>query len=69
MSEIHCHTCGGFITEPGGTSYRSPDVTPIAVPHSALCTCVQAIVYGLPPGYLAWPGLASVARSSAAARN
>jgi hypothetical protein len=70
MSEMHCHTCGGFISVPNGTSYRTlSDDMSVAVPHSALCTCTQAIVYGLPPGYVSWPGLSSVARRSAAARN
>ncbi len=72
MLEIHCHTCGGFIAEPGVISYRQPsDATLLAAPHTGLCSCSPAIVYGPPPGYLSWPGLAmeSVERSRAAARN
>lgn len=70
MSEIHCHTCGGFIAEPGAISYRQPSDAPLmAAPHSGLCACTPAVVYGPPPGYVSWPGLASVERSRAAARN
>lgn len=70
MAEIHCHVCGGFIANPAGTSYLEPsDATPVAVPHSGLCGCTPAIVFGPPPGYVSWPGLASAARSKAASRN
>jgi len=58
MSEIHCHTCGGFIIDPAGVSYRVP--SPATVPaaqRSGLCTCHPSIVYGPPPGYLSLPGL------------
>jgi len=75
MSEIHCHTCGGLVTDPSTVSYQAPsDATP-AGPHSALCACIPSVVYGPPPGYLAWPGLANlpsllgVQRSKAAAWN
>ena len=76
MSEIHCHNCGGFITDPGTVSYRKPvDGTVSKGPHSALCACIPSVVYGPPPGYLAWPGLQNLKgpspmeRSRAAAWN
>lgn len=50
MLTIHCHTCGGFIANPEGTRYREPNAaTPPVVPHSALCSCEHAIVYGSAP--------------------
>lgn len=72
MSEIHCHSCGGFITDPASVSYRLPSDgggTATAGPHSALCTCKPSVVYGPPPAYLAWPGWVSNDRNLAAARN
>ncbi len=72
MSEIHCHTCGGFISDPGRVAYRKPsDATPTAVPHSGLCACHPAIVYGPPAGYVTSPGLPqdSELRRMAARRN
>jgi hypothetical protein len=70
MPEIHCHGCGGFITDPASVSYRlAPDATAAVAPRSGLCTCQPSIVYGPPPGYLSRPVLASTARSKAAARN
>jgi hypothetical protein len=48
--DIHCHRCGGFIGNPEGTTYREPSVTtPPVVPHSALCGCAHALVYGPKP--------------------
>ena len=72
MSEIHCHNCGGFITDPSGVSYQVPSSAAAAAPHSALCTCIPSVVYGTPPGYVSWPGLthlSKIERSRAAARN
>lgn len=70
MPEIHCHGCGGFIADPANVSYQlASDTTVTAVPRTGLCTCQPSIVYGPPAGYMSWPGLASVARSKAAARN
>lgn len=59
MTEIHCHTCGGFITDPTTVSYRLPDerADTAAAPHAAICACSPAIVYGPPAGYLSWPSL------------
>jgi len=46
----HCHRCGGFIATAGGTTYREPSVaTPVAIPHSALCLCDHALIYGPKP--------------------
>jgi creatinine amidohydrolase/Fe(II)-dependent formamide hydrolase-like protein len=70
MREIHCHGCGGLITDPARVSYRlASDAAATVAPHTGLCTCQPPIVYGPPPGYLSLPGLASVSRSKAAARN
>ena len=50
MLEIHCHRCGGFIDNPVGTTYREASMgTPPAVPHSGLCTCRDALVFGATP--------------------
>jgi len=50
MLEIHCHRCGGFIGNPAGTTYReSPMATPPVAPHSRLCACREATVYGPAP--------------------
>ncbi len=58
MSDIHCHTCGGFINDPGTISYRPPsDATLPAVPYSGLCACQPAIVYGPPPGHMSLPSI------------
>lgn len=69
MSEIHCHRCGGFIADPGSIAYLPPSHSAAAAPHTSLCACSQAVVYGPPPGYLTSPGPASLARSKAAATN
>lgn len=72
MQEIHCHNCGGFITDPASVSYQAPSSAAAAAPHSALCPCIPSVVYGPPPGYLAWPGLSNltrIERSKAAASN
>jgi hypothetical protein len=51
MLPIHCHRCGGFIDNPAGISYREPNAaTPPVVPHSALCSCEHAVLYGAAPG-------------------
>jgi hypothetical protein len=58
MAEIHCHRCGGFIVNPAGTTYLPPsEMTPPATPHTRLCTCERAVIYGAPPGYMSSPGL------------
>ena len=58
MTEIHCHTCGGFIADPTTVSYQLADGTvAMAPPHTGLCNCAPAIVYGPPAGYLSSPAL------------
>jgi len=73
VAEIHCHRCGGFIANPEGTTYRRPsDVTPAptpVTPHTGLCTCERALVYGAPPGYMSWPGLPAIRLIRSASRN
>lgn len=60
MNEIHCHVCGGSVSDPATVSYRvaSAAIVP-AQPRGASCTCAPAIVYGPPAGYMSWPGLPS----------
>ena len=69
MPTIHCHLCGGFIADPSGTTYRSPSVgaPPAAVPHTALCTCGHAVVYGIAPDAVA--GSHGMHRIRSASRN
>jgi hypothetical protein len=63
--EIHCHDCGGFISEPERVSYRLPsNARSPAVPHSALSTCARPVVYGPPPGYLSSPRIENPDRPS-----
>ena len=71
MREIHCHNCGGFITDAASVSYGLPaDGTATAEPHSALCSCKASVVYGPKPGSLAaWAGLARSHVGEAAALN
>jgi hypothetical protein len=50
MLEIHCHRCGGFIGNPGGTTYReAPNAAPPVAPHSGLCVCRGSVIYGPEP--------------------
>jgi hypothetical protein len=66
MLTIHCHFCGGFIDNPAGITYREPNAaTPPVVPHTALCTCVNAVVYGAAPAR----GLRGVHHIRSASRN
>jgi hypothetical protein len=63
--EIHCHTCGGFITDPSAIAYRLPvDAPPDVVPVSALCSCRTPTVYGPPPGLASSPGMPAISRST-----
>lgn len=58
MNEIHCHICGGSISDPATVSYRLASVPVIPAKVSgAPCSCALAIVYGPPAGYMSWPGL------------
>jgi len=70
MSDIHCHTCGGFINDPTTISYLAPSETVMpAVPYSGLCACTPAIVYGPPPGHMSMPGMPSIDVRAIASRN
>jgi hypothetical protein len=61
MGEIHCHSCGGFISDPRRISYRFPlNPAHLATPHSGFCACAWPIVYGPPPGYVTSPGVPGV---------
>jgi len=69
MLEIHCHRCGGFIGNPAGTTYReAPHPTPPVVPHSGMCVCGAATVYGPAPENTA-TALRGVHRIRSASRN
>ena len=69
MLEIHCHGCRGFIGSPAGTTYReAPYATPPVAPHSGLCVCGAATVYGPAPENAA-AGLRGVHRIRSASRN
>ena len=58
MVEIHCHACGGFISEPERISYLLPsNIKTAAAPHSAFCMCARPVVYGPPPGYVSSSGM------------
>jgi hypothetical protein len=66
----HCHRCGGFIASPGGTTYREPSVAaPVAIPHSALCVCEHALIYGPAPQPEIQRQLRGVHQFRSAARN
>jgi hypothetical protein len=65
MLTIHCHFCGGFIANPAGVVYREANASSPAVPHSALCACEHAVVYGTAPG----GGLRGVHYIRSASRN
>jgi len=61
MNQIHCHFCGGSISDPATVSYRVATAAIVQVqPQAAPCKCSPAIVYGPPAGYMSWPGLPSM---------
>ena len=64
MMDIHCHACGGFISDPQRISYRRPtgDTVAIATPRSAICTCAESVVFGPPSGYASIPAMKSAGR-------
>jgi len=65
MPTVHCHLCGGFIANPAGTTYRAPDPSApsAAVPHSALCACEHAVVYGIAPATMPLQRIRSASRN------
>jgi hypothetical protein len=66
----HCHRCGGFIASPGGTMFREPSAAaPVATPHSALCRCDHALIYGPSPDAEADRKLRGVHHIRSASRN
>ena len=50
MVSIHCHVCGGFISDPVLVSHRLPTGAVIAVPRTGFCTCREPVVFGPPAG-------------------
>ena len=65
MVEIHCHACGGFISDRSLIAYRLPlDNGGTAAPRTALCDCVQPTVFAAPPGLASSPGLPAAPRGS-----
>lgn len=60
MIDIHCHACGGFISNPDRISYRAPGGTvAIAIPRSSICTCRESVIFGPPSGYASIPAMKS----------
>jgi hypothetical protein len=64
MVEIHCHTCGGFISDRSMIAYRLPDNEGTAAPRTALCDCAQPTVFAAPPGLASSPGMTAAPRVS-----
>ena len=64
MIDIHCHACGGFISDPERVSYLrpAPGTVAIATPRSSICVCAQSVVFGPPSGYASIPAMKSAAR-------
>jgi len=72
MLEIHCHRCGGFISNPAGTTYREAPAAALPMsPHTGLCVCGDAVVYGPAPESAAGEpgGPSGVHRIRSASRN
>lgn len=63
MIDIHCHTCGGFISDPRRVSHRLPaDAAVLAAPRTGICTCGESVIFGPPAGNASSPGVAAVSR-------
>jgi len=63
MTNIHCTTCGGFISDVERVSYQRPsDISVVASPKSQICGCSLSVILGPPPGHASSPGMDSVAR-------
>lgn len=62
LIEIHCHVCGGFISDRALIEYRVPSDAATASPHTALCDCAQPTIYGAAPGRLSSPGTPAITR-------
>ena len=46
MHTIHCHFCGGVVTDTATIQYRPPRASAqFALPQSTPCTCTPPIVY------------------------
>jgi hypothetical protein len=61
MDPIHCHACGGFISDARAIDYRLPPNTGgVAEPHTAICECVAPVLYGAPPGHMSSPSMPAV---------
>jgi hypothetical protein len=63
MEPIHCHGCGGFISDGRAIDYRLPlRPSRVAEPRSALCECEAPVLYGAPPGHASSPSLPAMGR-------
>lgn len=63
MINIHCHTCGGFISDPRRVSHRLlSDAVVVATPRSGICACSEAVIFGPPSGHASSPGMEGVGR-------
>lgn len=65
MINIHCHTCGGFVSDPRRVTHRLPlDGTVIAVPRTDLCSCTESVIFGPPAGRASSQGKEGAGRLS-----
>jgi hypothetical protein len=62
MTTIHCHLCGGVVSDWARIAYRPPRASAqIAMPHGGLCECARPAVHEDPPViWIAGVGLGDV---------
>jgi hypothetical protein len=50
MNAIHCHHCGGFISDDRAVRYGMPsEKVLLATPHTDLCRCAAPLIYSQAP--------------------
>lgn len=50
MTTVHCHFCGGVISDAAAIEYRPPRASAqVALPHDGVCDCTPPVVYEDPP--------------------
>jgi hypothetical protein len=63
MNAIHCHICGGSVSDPMAVAHRLASAIIVAArPQNTRCECTPPVVFGPPSGYMSWPGLPSMAK-------